>query len=320
MASEKPLLSKLSAMLGVIREHMATEAPAPVPDAPQPAIDPARAARIAECQTVIKAMNRLLTSLKDKMALLRAVAMALGVVPAGEVQVKAALAVHREALIAYLRDHRAAAQMVGSVVLRFEEAEADLRGLQAAAARGAWEAIALEAFKGKYLFLCKMSIYFKDFPPLHQLFVPAAAAMPAPAAAPPVAPAPPVEPVGPVSEEEERVVTQGQSLLKGLADRVPAMQAAVNAALGRPPSPAVRLSLPMQQTARKLAAMLEGDQALFNRIQRYLQQFQHAKLLLGQRPIKNLPHLKQVLGMIAGYHVQFKDNPFLHELFVVRAV
>lgn len=321
MANEKPLLSKLSAMLGVIRDHMVVEEPAPPQAAPEPAVDPALAARIQECTTVIKAMTKLLASLKDKMALLRSVAIELGMAPMAEIQVKAALAVHQDALVEYLRGNRAAAQMVGSVVLRFEEAAEDLEILRKQAESGAWKSANLEAFKGRYLFLCKMSVYFKDFPPLHQLFVPAAATMaaPRPAVAAPTAPVPkPVQPVGETSPEEERLVGQGQKLLKGLADRVPPMQAAVNAALGRPQSPTLVLSLPMQQTARKLATMLAGDQTLFNRIQKFLQQYQHAKLIISQRPVKNLPHLQQVLGMIGGYHVQFQDNPFLHDLFVVK--
>lgn len=323
MASEKPLLSKLSAMLGVIREHMAVETPAPEPVVSEPAVDPVLAARIEETTTVIRAMTKLLTSLKDKMALLRAVAMELGAVPRAPVEVKASLAVHRDALVEYLRNNRAAAQMVGSVVLRFQEASEDLKILREQAESGAWGSSNLETFKGRYLFLCKMSIYFKDFPPLHQLFVPSAAALPSARQA--AAPTPPVRPVpappqpSEVLDEEARVVTQGQKLLKGLADRVPAMQAAVTAALGRPQSPTLMLTVPAQQTARKLATMLAGDQALFNRVQRYLQQFQHAKLMMSQRPVKNLPHLQQALALLAGYHVQFQDNPFLHELFVVRA-
>jgi hypothetical protein len=272
-------------------------------------------------------MTKLLTSLKEKMTLLRAVAQDIGVMPPIALNVKPTLAVHQPALVEYLQENRQAAQMVASVVLRFQEAAEDLDVLKRQVAAGNWVAANLEGFKGRYLFLCKMSVYFKDFPLLHQLFVPGAAPQPARPQAQPTLPPRPVTPVTPAApvasgadgeEDQAGLRERGARLLKGLSDRVPTLQAAVSAALGRAPSVTISLSLPAQQTARKLAAMLAGDQSLFNRVQKYLQQIQHAKLLLNQDPIPNPGHLKTVLAMIAGFHVQFQDNPFLHGLFVVK--
>jgi hypothetical protein len=163
------LLSRLQALLNV---DEASASPAKQAELAAPVVTPVDA-KLAQCEKVIGVVGKLVGLFKDRMLLLHAAGQEARVLPLRPLDLNPRFQLQVNLIADLLRQNREAATLVGSAVMRYLEAPADLERLNALIARRRVDDLHVEQIKGKYLFLTKINVYFKDFPLLYQLFKPA---------------------------------------------------------------------------------------------------------------------------------------------------
>lgn len=351
MTASTPLVARISSLLNLLDEKPQA---APAAEAePAVAISGEASARLAQFESVTGTIVKLVTGLKERMALLQAAGQEVRIFPPPPAVVHPKLVPQVPLYADLLRKNQDAAKLVGSAVLRYQEAAVDAEKMQSALGQGDLESINVEHVKGKYLFLCKIQLYFKDFPLLQQLFKPAK---------PPAPPTPTVEqppamrPFGQMApmgapkpmhrapnqlgwytkqSEATAVVrkhnpparaataplnaqAQAQKLLQGLELKLLILQAACDPLQAVQRKSAALLPPPAQATAQTLAQALGADADTRARCQALVKTYQQARQLMAQKPVSNPALLKSLLSQLAAAPQAFRGHPLLEPLFAGR--
>lgn len=183
------LIERIGAFLNRL-EEVAEGTQAPPPAEPEPGLSAQVGAQVARYTEVIDVLAQLVDRLKERMALLQMACQDAGLLPPRAVVLHPRLALQRDAYVTLMKQDAAAARLTAPAVLRYYEASDDLDRLRTSLGAGRIEGINLDAIRGKYMFLSKIQLYFKDHPLLAALFKPRAQAAPATAGL--VAPASPL--------------------------------------------------------------------------------------------------------------------------------
>lgn len=165
MPPESPLLARLSALLQLDEEPAPAAAPPPAPTPDD--------LKVAQVEKVIGVVGKLLVLFKERMVLLQAAGQQARVLAPSPLEINPKLQLQIALVADFLRQNREAAKLVGSAVMRYLEAPADLARIETMLARRQIQELNVEHLKGKYLFLTKINVYFKDYPLLYSLFKPA---------------------------------------------------------------------------------------------------------------------------------------------------
>ncbi|MDB5097391.1 MAG: hypothetical protein JWM80_1812 [Cyanobacteria bacterium RYN_339] len=338
------LLDKLGAFLSKLEgaEVAAPEAPA----VPEPRASGQVLARLDQFSEVMEVLAQLTERLKERMALLQTACTEARLLPPREVTLHPRLALQKPAIVDLLRTNPIAARLTAPAVLRFYEATDDLGRMQAALGTGRLESVNLEAMRGRYMFLSKVQLYFKDHPQLAALFKtraqPAAPVASVPVAVEPrpfpgatggLAPSPHpayarlagqtgpdrlslggrAQGTGSLERPGPSPLQAAKALLEKLELRMLILRAAVE------PMPTLQrksqalLPPPAQESARALAAALELAPEYRERAREGLRCYQEARALLERRT--EPARLRALCTELSALPRRLAGHPLLERLF-----
>jgi hypothetical protein len=332
------LFARLSRMLDAA-SAIAHDTPAAAPDSPTLEPSPEVSKELRAAEATLTGVAQMVEASRDRMWVLLGAAQRAGIVPVGPTVIPAYLQAYIPPYASYLARDPAAAKLVASVVLRFEEVTVDLERARVAVARGDLAGAHLEAIRGKYLFLCKIKIYFKDHPMLQKFFsnepdsiseratssedrriAGRYAGYTAPLGEHKASSGTDKLQLGALKRvgsglisESQQLIDQAGKLLRGLEIKMLILRAAVDETRGGARTTGGLLPAPALKTAMNVAAVIQGDEALAQRTRDFLDQYSLARRLLLKRP-PDLPALRAALGKVSSYPARFREVPVMGAL------